>query len=53
MRPDDAPDHVCTLVTITWKSTGTKETVCKDTLDRFIMQYGRPTAFTIEEEPKS
>jgi len=42
-------EHVCTLIEITWKASGKKETICQDTLKRFIFQYGEPVAFTYDE----
>lgn len=46
---NETEEHVCQLVEITWKASGKKEMICRDTLNRFIFQYGRPVAFTYEE----
>ena len=47
---NEPEERVCQLVEITWKASGKKERICRDTLNRFIFQYGRPVAFTCEEE---
>ena len=47
---NEPEEHVCQLIEITWNASGKKEMICRDTLNRFIIQYGRPVAFTVTDK---